>query len=36
VQELFRALRRNADRKGYKLAQQVIEGGVEWLEAGIV
>jgi alkylation response protein AidB-like acyl-CoA dehydrogenase len=36
VEELFRALRHNADRKGYKLAQQVLEGGMEWLEAGIV
>ena len=36
VEELFRALRRNADRKGYKLAQQVIEGRLEWLERGIV
>jgi hypothetical protein len=36
VDELFRALGGNADRKGYKLAQQVLEGGVEWLEGGIV
>jgi hypothetical protein len=36
VEELFRALKRNADRKGYKLAQAVLEGAMEWLEAGIV
>ena len=35
VEELFRALGRNADRKGYKLAQQVMEGDMEWLERGI-
>jgi hypothetical protein len=36
VEELFRALGRNADRKGYKLAQEVLEGRMEWLEGGIV
>ena len=36
VEELFRALGRNADRKGYKLAQEVLEGRMEWLERGIV
>jgi alkylation response protein AidB-like acyl-CoA dehydrogenase len=36
VEELFRALRRNADRKGYKLAQEVMAGSMEWLESGIV
>ncbi len=36
VEELFRALGRNADRAGYKLAQQVMEGRMEWLERGIV
>jgi len=36
VDELFRALGHNADRKGYKLAQQVMEGRMEWLERGIV
>ena len=35
VEELFRALRHNADRKGYKLAQQVLEGRMDWLERGI-
>ncbi len=35
VEELFRALGRNADRKGYKLAQQLMEGDLEWLERGI-
>jgi alkylation response protein AidB-like acyl-CoA dehydrogenase len=36
VDALFRALRHNADRKGYKLAQELIEGRMEWLEQGIV
>jgi hypothetical protein len=36
VDDLFRALRRNSDRKGYKLAREVLEGRMEWLEAGIV
>jgi len=36
VEELFRALGRNADRKGYRLAQQVLDGGMDWLESGIV
>jgi len=36
VDELFRALRRNPDRKGYKLAREVLEGRLEWLENGIV
>jgi hypothetical protein len=36
VEELFRALGRNADRNGFKLAQQVMEGRMEWLERGIV
>jgi hypothetical protein len=36
VEELFRAIGRNADRKGYRLAQDVLEGRMEWLEGGIV
>jgi hypothetical protein len=36
VEELFRSLHHNADRKGYKLAQEVLSGGMEWLESGIV
>jgi alkylation response protein AidB-like acyl-CoA dehydrogenase len=36
VEELFRAVRRNADRKGYKLSKEVLEGRLEWLEGGIV
>jgi hypothetical protein len=36
VEELFRSLTRNADRKGYKLAQEVLSGRMEWLESGIV
>jgi len=36
VDELFRALKHNSDRKGYKLAQAVIEGRMDWLEGGIV
>ncbi len=36
VKELLRALHDNADRKGYKLAQQVLDGKMDWLERGIV
>jgi alkylation response protein AidB-like acyl-CoA dehydrogenase len=36
VDELFRALRHNADRKGYKLAQAVIGGEMQWIEGGIL
>jgi hypothetical protein len=36
VEELFRAIGRNADRPGYRLAQDVLEGRMEWLETGIV
>jgi hypothetical protein len=36
VGELFRALSNNADRQGYKLAQQVLDGRMDWLEDGIV
>jgi alkylation response protein AidB-like acyl-CoA dehydrogenase len=36
VEDLFRATRRNADRAGYRLAQQLLGGEMEWLERGIV
>ena len=36
VDELFRAARHNADRQGYRLAQEVLNGNMEWLERGIV
>ena len=36
VEELFRSLSRNADSKGYKLAQDLMEGRLDWLEQGIV
>jgi alkylation response protein AidB-like acyl-CoA dehydrogenase len=36
VEELFRAVGRNADRKGYRLAQEVLEGKLEWVERGIL
>jgi hypothetical protein len=36
IDELFRALKHNADRKGYRLAQEVMEGRMEWLERGVV
>jgi len=36
IEELFRSIRHNADRPGYKLAQQVLEGRLDWLEEGIV
>jgi hypothetical protein len=29
-------LRRNADRHGYRLAQQVLAGKHQWMEEGIV
>ena len=36
IEEKFRAVRRNADRAGYRLAQQVLAGKLEELETGIV
>src|SRR5579862_8733225 len=33
---LFSDIRENADRQGYKLAQRVLEGGMSYLENGIV
>ncbi len=36
VAELFRAARHNADRKGYHLAREVLDGKITWLERGIV
>jgi hypothetical protein len=36
VEELFRALRHNADRPGYKLAREVLAGRMEWLERGVL
>ena len=36
VEELFRALGHNADRKGYKLAQRVLAGEMGCVEDGIV
>jgi hypothetical protein len=32
----FTGLRRNADRQGYRLAQQVLAGKHDWLEEGTV
>ncbi|MBI2949290.1 MAG: acyl-CoA dehydrogenase family protein [Verrucomicrobia bacterium] len=36
IEESFRALRRNADRQNYRLAQEVLKNQFEWLESGIV
>lgn len=36
IEALFHALRHNNDRAGYRLAQQVMAGELEWLEHGIV
>jgi len=36
VGDLFRAIRRNSDRRSYNLAQQVVEGEHAWLEHGVL
>lgn len=36
VGELFRAVRRNDDAKGYRVARRVLDGGFTWLEDGIL
>ena len=36
VGELFHALHHHADRAGYRLAQRVLAGDYEWVEAGIL
>ena len=36
IEERFRGVRRNADRQGYRLAQQVLAGKHPELEKGIV
>jgi alkylation response protein AidB-like acyl-CoA dehydrogenase len=36
VTELFRSLRSNNDKRNYQLAQDVLDGKNEWLEAGII
>jgi alkylation response protein AidB-like acyl-CoA dehydrogenase len=36
IARLFRAIRRNTDAAGYRLAQGVLAGSYEWLEAGIL
>jgi alkylation response protein AidB-like acyl-CoA dehydrogenase len=33
---LFHSVKHNVDRRGYKLAQRVLTGEFDWLEAGIV
>lgn len=34
IDRAFRGLHRNADRKGYSLARQVLDGTFEWMERG--
>ena len=36
IERNFQGLRRNADRRGYRLAQEVLASKHEWLEKGIV
>ena len=36
IAELFRALRANNDRANYRVAQEVLNGDLEWLERGIM
>ncbi len=36
IDEAFRAIGRNVDREGYRLAQSVLGGGSEWLFDGMV
>jgi hypothetical protein len=36
VNQLFHSVGHNVDRRGYKLAQRVLTGEFDWLEAGIV
>jgi len=36
IDQLFRSVKHNVDRRGYKLAQRVLTGEFDWLETGIV
>ena len=36
IEEAFRGVRRNNDRMGYRLAQDVLQGSADWLLDGIV
>ena len=36
IEALFHGISHNADRRGYKLAQRVLSGELDWLEQGIV
>lgn len=36
IEELFRGLHHNADRSGYKVAQEILAGHGEWLEGGVL
>jgi alkylation response protein AidB-like acyl-CoA dehydrogenase len=36
VAELFRGLYRHTDRTGYRLAQRILAGDFEWVEAGVL
>jgi alkylation response protein AidB-like acyl-CoA dehydrogenase len=36
VERNFRGLRHNADRKGYRLAQEVLGGKLDWLQDGTI
>jgi hypothetical protein len=35
IEQLFEEIAHNADRPGYKLAQQVLNGDCLWLEEGV-
>jgi len=36
IEQNFAGVATNADQHGYELAQQVIQGGHQWVERGIV
>jgi hypothetical protein len=36
IERLFYGARHNVDRRGYRLAQRVLSGDLDWLETGVV
>jgi hypothetical protein len=36
IEQLFYSARHNVDRRGYRLAQRVLSGDLDWLETGVV